>query len=186
MPRQPVARTWDRRPARALGAPSLAAFPFLGTGVAYLIGISFRPPGGYPSISPVTGVFPPEGAGMRRAAATARPGRSLNPIHLSAGRRRMRVQPGRIGRIRTEMTGSPCPHCDSTKYLVVLNRGLPVGPGTLVSRCAGCRTQRDLDQEGMKAAVLFRYGLRLPGRTIPDIPARVASPPKALSAVPIP
>ena len=96
---------------------------------------------------------------MKRAA-TKEKSRSLNPLHLTAGRRRMRVQLGKIGRIRTEMTGTPCPHCGSPQYQVVLHRGLPVGPGTLVGRCLGCRAQRDLDKEGMRGEVLFRYGLR--------------------------
>lgn len=95
-----------------------------------------------------------------KTAVSTRKSRSLNPLHLPAGHRRMRAKLGKIGRIRTEMLGAPCQHCGAAKYQVVLHRGLPVGPGTLVGRCTRCRTQRDLDKEGMTAAVLFRYGLR--------------------------
>lgn len=107
-----------------------------------------------------------------KTAAAKRTSRSLNPLHLTAGQRRMRAQLGRIGRIRTEMMGAPCPHCGSSKYQVVLHRSLPVAPGTLVSRCTRCRSQRDLDKEGMKDAVLFRYGLNptaapMPGAVSP-------------------
>ncbi len=107
-----------------------------------------------------------------KTTATKRTSRSLNPLHLTGGKRRSRAQLGKIGRIRTELTGAPCPHCGSSKYQVVLHRTLPLGAGTLVSRCSRCLAQRDLDQEGMKDAVLFRYGLH-PSAT--PMPAAVSS-----------
>lgn len=103
---------------------------------------------------------------MKTAATKKRPC-TLSPLHLPAGQRRMRAQLGKIGRIRTEVVGAPCPHCGASKYQVVLHRDLPVGSSNLVSRCTRCRTQRDLEMDGMKDAVLFRYGLHAATAPIP-------------------
>lgn len=105
--------------------------------------------------------------GIVSTAATKKTRRSLIPLHLHAGRRRLRIQLGKIGRIRTELLGTPCPHCGSSKYQVVLHRDLPPGPAALVCRCLRCRTRRDLDKEGMRDTVLFRYGLHPAGSPAP-------------------
>ena len=95
-------------------------------------------------------------------AAPDRKGRATPLWRHPSTRRRIRVQLGKIGRIRTQMIGLPCTACGSTKYQVVLQPRSQATVGPLVGRCTRCESQRDLEKEGLRAAVLFRYGLQMP------------------------
>lgn len=112
---------------------------------------------------------------MTSTAATETQAPWLKSLPLPGGRRRIRIQLGRIGRVRTELCGGPCPRCGSSRCQVVLHRGLSAGAGVLISRCTRCRVQRDLDREGMIEAVLFRYGLKPASAAMPR-PFTPASP----------
>ncbi|BFU93444.1 MAG: conserved protein of unknown function [Nitrospira sp.] len=59
----------------------------------------------------------------------------------------MEKQPGKIGAIRRELRGKPCPCCGSRTYQLVLRSDLTAPSGKLFARCTQCHRPRGIDED---------------------------------------
>lgn len=83
---------------------------------------------------------------------------------LPAGQLWVRVRLGKIGRIRTELAGSPCLDCGSTRYQVVLQQAGEGQVEPVAGRCPRCHAMRNVDSEGSTGVLTRRFGARLKPR----------------------
>jgi hypothetical protein len=56
-------------------------------------------------------------------------------------------QPGRIGAIRRELEGAPCPHCGWHRYQLVIRSGSNGATSAVYARCSHCQRPRDLTED---------------------------------------
>ncbi len=56
-------------------------------------------------------------------------------------------QTGKIGDIRRELEGKPCPSCGWQKYQLVLRGNLVGGQGGLFARCSQCQRPRSVTED---------------------------------------
>lgn len=53
-------------------------------------------------------------------------------------------QMGKIGEIRRELEGKPCPSCGWHKYQLVIRGNVSAGQGSLFARCSHCQRPRSI------------------------------------------
>lgn len=56
-------------------------------------------------------------------------------------------QVGKIGDIRRELEGKPCPSCGWHKYQLVLRGSIAAGKGSLFARCSHCQRPRSVTSD---------------------------------------
>ncbi len=56
-------------------------------------------------------------------------------------------QLGKIGVVRRELEGAPCPHCGWHKYQLVLRGNVEPGTSGLFARCSQCQRTRGLTDD---------------------------------------
>ncbi len=59
----------------------------------------------------------------------------------------MHKQLGRIGSVRREPPGNPCPFCGGYKYQLRLRSRTSSGTDGLLARCSQCHRAKELDDE---------------------------------------
>ncbi len=84
----------------------------------------------------------------------------------------VKILPGRIGTIRRELEGKPCPFCACTRYQVVLKCGVEIRRDSLYAQCCRCYTRldlagTDLDANRIANTTFLRYG---PDLLVPAYP----------------
>ena len=63
----------------------------------------------------------------------------------------MQKKMGKIGTIRKELEGRPCPACGSPKYQLVLRCDQGAQGGGLIARCSHCHQKREIEREDLEA-----------------------------------